>query len=95
MLVGLVGVSTKAFADKKANEGQNTADIEFYEPTPEKVKPVLPETKKPEIKPTGIKRLLPKTGETTSNFSYLLGLSILSLVFVVGVKRRKVGDVDE
>ena len=91
-LLGISVFSVNAMADKKATEGQNEADVEFYEPTPEKIKPPKP---KPEKKDPIIK-MLPKTGEKeNSSIVVLVGISILGLVGWGTLQRKKVGGFNE
>lgn len=94
LVIGLGYSSDKSFAEKKATEGQNEADVEFYAPTPKKEEVKSPKTKisdKKELSP--VSRMLPKTGENkTSNLMIFLGLSLVVLVF--SFKRKKVGEMN-
>lgn len=89
LVIGAILTPKLVFADKKATEGQNEANVEFYEPTP----PKKTEPKKVGMKPS---KLLPKTGEIKTT----LGISVIGLVLVgfssmYVIKKKKVGDTDE
>lgn len=94
VLMGAFSFSNQVQADKKANEGQNFADVEFYEPTPEKPKPKPVDPPKKE-KPTGIKKLLPKTGETDNNNQMIFGIILVGAVMIIMSSRKRVGDANE
>lgn len=102
IFLGVSGLSVKVFADKKAVEGQNDADVEFYNPTPKKIidPPVKPDPKKPDpIKPgpkivKPIAKILPKTGEQSSFLSPVLGIVMIT-VSMMGVTYFKVGEESE
>lgn len=86
--------SGAVFAEKKAVEGQNEANVEFYKPTP-KPEPKKPDPKSPNFKGTAevIKGKLPQTNE--KNNSYYLFVGSLLLIFFAFCLRRKVGVVNE
>lgn len=96
LIIGLGSASTRAYAEKKATEGQNEADVEFYKPTPSKPEPVKPEPEKPKPKEVFPVNMLPKTGEEKPSMALtVLGSSFLALTLVVFMKMKKVGDTNE
>ncbi|MDT2848874.1 LPXTG cell wall anchor domain-containing protein [Vagococcus carniphilus] len=96
-LLGMTVFSVTTLADKKATEGQNEADVEFYEPTPGKIKPPKPEPKKPAPKKIyPVAKILPKTGEEESPFLMtLIGICLLGSVIWFVLQRKKAGGLNE
>ncbi|MBO0429551.1 LPXTG cell wall anchor domain-containing protein [Vagococcus fluvialis] len=89
LISGMSISSESVFAEKKATEGKNDIDIEFYAPTPVKPDPVKPKPVEP-TKP--IDKFLPKTGEKQQSLIFnLIGFSIMMIVLYI-LFNRKVGD---
>lgn len=81
-----LGVSGKTtLAEKKATEGNNEADVEFYKPTPKKDDPTKPKGQ------NVISKVLPQTGERHPISVAILGISILSGVVFYQLNFKKVG----
>ncbi len=97
LVAGLIAPSVNSFAEKKATEGQNEADVEFYHPTPKKPGEKLPDTDDPKPKELDpIRKMLPQTGERlVSNEVITCGLLLIFLLGFVTFKFKKVGDIDE
>lgn len=95
LVLGLGNIFTlTVFADKKATEGQNEADVEFYEPTPKKPGPKPKPKPKSQIDP--VSKLLPKTGETNMSFVLVgVGTGMLSLAIILFLTSKKVGGRNE
>lgn len=89
LVVGAIQAPKSAFADKKATEGQNEANVEFYEPTP---------PKKVDPKPAKIvpSKVLPKTGERNPSISVsAIGAVLIVITSMYAIKKIRVGDIDE
>lgn len=82
----------KGLAETKAVEGQNDADVEFYEPTPTKPSEELPRTSDSTKK---YYKVLPQTNEKMNNVYSSIGVISLLAMVVVMVKPKKVGDGDD
>ncbi|MEG0256534.1 LPXTG cell wall anchor domain-containing protein [Vagococcus sp.] len=96
LIIGLGSTSTHVYADKKATEGQNEADVEFYKPTPSKPDPVKPKPEDPKSKEIFPVKILPKTGEENlPDGMRILGMSVLGLTVIFFMKMKKVGDTNE
>lgn len=87
VILGLGGFGATTFADKKGTEGNNEADVEFYNPTPKKGDPNVPKKI--------ISNVLPQTGEHNSNSFMLLGIIILGGILLYRLRFKKVGVNDD
>ncbi|MDT2831751.1 hypothetical protein P7H62_12420 [Vagococcus carniphilus] len=88
-LLGMTVFSVTILADKKATEGQNEADVEFYEPTPGKIKPPKPEPKKPAPKKIyPVAKILPKTAEEANEAKDLAEYKKMSKVDLAKYKNK-------
>lgn len=85
VIFGLGVSGTTALAEKKATEGNNEADVEFYKPTPKKDNPTNPKGQ------NVISKVLPQTGEKYSTSFSFLGISILGGVILCQLRLKKVG----
>lgn len=85
VIFGLGVSGTATLAEKKATEGNNEADVEFYKPTPKKDDPTNPKGQ------NVISKVLPQTNERHSIFFMILGISILGGVTFYQLWSKKVG----
>lgn len=85
VIFGLGVSGTTTLAEKKATEGNNEADVEFYKPTPKKDDPTNPKGQ------NVISKVLPQTGERHSISFTILGISVLSGVILCQLRFKKVG----
>lgn len=96
VIFGLGSSGMTVLAEKKATEGNNDADVEFYKPTPKKDDPKDdPKKDDPNVPKNIISKVLPQTGEHNSNSFMLLGISILGGIVFYQLRFKKVGVDDD